>query len=385
MRPALAGTAAVLTGIGLARFAYVPLFPAMVSAGWVSGAEAGLLGAMNLAGYVLGTMGGRTLGRRIGTARALDAGMALAIVASAGCAWDLGVAWLALCRLMTGLAGGILMALAGPAVQGAVAPERRGAAGGIVITGVGVGILVASLAVPAFLHAGVAATWLGLAGLMLLLWAWAHQRWPTTPVQIAPLGEAPVRAIGLLAAYGLAGAGMVPHMVFFVDFAVRGRGFDPWAGSALWLVFGAGGIAGTLLGGRAADRWSARTALLIWYVALTVALAAALTALPGALVVSAFLGGFGSLGLTAVALARARELAGPQAGALWVAATTAFAVAQAGTAFAMTALFGRTGSYELLFGVALALSLAALAIGLVEPRSRNRISTRAGPAGRTGA
>ncbi|MEY3729293.1 MAG: hypothetical protein RLZZ57_49, partial [Pseudomonadota bacterium] len=53
-RIALSGTAATCTGIGLARFAYVPLFPAMVSAGWVDGAEAGLLGALNLTGYLLG-------------------------------------------------------------------------------------------------------------------------------------------------------------------------------------------------------------------------------------------------------------------------------------------------------------------------------------------
>ena len=39
--PAFAGAAATLSGIGLARFAYVPLFPVMVAAGWVSGAEGG--------------------------------------------------------------------------------------------------------------------------------------------------------------------------------------------------------------------------------------------------------------------------------------------------------------------------------------------------------
>ena len=38
LRPALAGAAATFSGIGLARFAYVPLFPAMVGAGWISGA-----------------------------------------------------------------------------------------------------------------------------------------------------------------------------------------------------------------------------------------------------------------------------------------------------------------------------------------------------------
>ena len=61
---ALSGTAATCTGIGLARFAYVPLFPAMVAAGWVDGAEAGLLGALNLTGYLIGVGFVRALARR---------------------------------------------------------------------------------------------------------------------------------------------------------------------------------------------------------------------------------------------------------------------------------------------------------------------------------
>jgi uncharacterized MFS-type transporter YbfB len=65
LSPAYAGAAATLSGIGLARFAYVPLFPAMVAAGWVTGAEGGFLGAMNLAGYLIGVLGGRTLAGRI--------------------------------------------------------------------------------------------------------------------------------------------------------------------------------------------------------------------------------------------------------------------------------------------------------------------------------
>ncbi|MEI6162374.1 MAG: YbfB/YjiJ family MFS transporter, partial [Roseococcus sp.] len=49
---ALSGAAATCVGIGLARFAFVPLFPALFTAGWVTGAQAGLLGAAALAGYV---------------------------------------------------------------------------------------------------------------------------------------------------------------------------------------------------------------------------------------------------------------------------------------------------------------------------------------------
>src|ERR1700752_3395420 len=148
LNAAFAGAAATLSGIGLARFAYVPLFPAMVAAGWVTGPEGGLLGAMNLAGYLIGVLGGRGLAARLGTARALDAGMALVGLAFAACACNGGVAWLAVWRLLAGLAGGALMALAGPAVQGAVAPARRGTGGGSVVTGVGGGGIAAPLLIP---------------------------------------------------------------------------------------------------------------------------------------------------------------------------------------------------------------------------------------------
>ena len=98
LRPAFAGAAATLSGIGLARFAYVPLFPAMVTAGWVTGAEGGFLGAVNFAGYLVGVLGGRMLGRRIGTAWVLDGGMGLAALAFAACAWNGGLVWLAFWR-----------------------------------------------------------------------------------------------------------------------------------------------------------------------------------------------------------------------------------------------------------------------------------------------
>jgi hypothetical protein len=78
LRPAWAGAGAIFAGVGLARFAYVPLFTAMVGAGWVDGGGAGLLGAANLSGYLIGVLAGRRLAARLGVPRSLDTGMALA-------------------------------------------------------------------------------------------------------------------------------------------------------------------------------------------------------------------------------------------------------------------------------------------------------------------
>lgn len=371
MRPAYAGAGAILSGVGLARFAYVPLFPAMVAGAWVDGGQAGLLGAANFAGYLAGVLAGRRLAARIGVPRAMDAGMALAVAAFAACAWQGGVAWLLLWRALAGTAGGVLMALAGPSVQASVPPERRGAASGIVMTGVGCGVIAGGLAVPLLLAGGgLPLAWLGLAAATALVWALARRAWPDPPAlpQEATAVAVP-RAGRLLAAYALSGAGMVAPMVYLSDLAVRGRGLPIEAGSLVWIGFGLGALLGTLLGGRLAGRIGGRRALLVWMAVQVAALSAALVPAWPALVLAGPLGGFAGVGATAVTLVAAREVAGAQAGVIWVRATAAYAVAQVGFAFALAALFDATGdSHAAVFGVGLALSVAALAVAWVGRR-----------------
>ena len=55
-RALLAGLAASLVGVGLARFAYTPLIPALIAVGWFSPADAAYLGAANLIGYLAGAL-----------------------------------------------------------------------------------------------------------------------------------------------------------------------------------------------------------------------------------------------------------------------------------------------------------------------------------------
>ena len=61
---AAAGLCASLVGLGLARFAYTPLIPALIAANWFSPADAVYLGAANLAGYLAGALVARELGGR---------------------------------------------------------------------------------------------------------------------------------------------------------------------------------------------------------------------------------------------------------------------------------------------------------------------------------
>src|SRR5882672_1389074 len=72
---AAAGLCASLVGLGLARFAYTPLIPALIAAKWFSPADAVYLGAANLAGYLAGALVAREIGARAGAVRALRAMM----------------------------------------------------------------------------------------------------------------------------------------------------------------------------------------------------------------------------------------------------------------------------------------------------------------------
>lgn len=347
-------------GIGLARFAFVPMFPGLVEAGWVTGAEAGLLGAAALAGYVGGAVGAQWLGRRLGTRPALSLGMAAVLLSLLASAWPLGLGWLIVWRLVAGLAGGVLMSLAGPAVQRAVAPGRRGAASGVVVSGVAIGVVLGALAVPALLPWGPSAGWLGLAGLVALLWAFAQPRFPSDPAGQNPALTPPPVA-GLVLAYALSGAGMVPHMVYLADLGARGFGLGILAGSGLWFAFGLGGLLGTLAGGRVADQLGGARAGRLWMGVQLAAVMLALLPWWPALVLASFAGGFAGVGFSAVTLAWVRELAGEAAGALWVRATIFYAMAQAAAALALAAIFGATGeSHAVVFGIGLALSVGAL-------------------------
>jgi predicted MFS family arabinose efflux permease len=362
---ALSGAAAACVGIGLARFAFVPLFPALVEAGWVTGAEAGLLGAAALTGYIGGALGAQPLARRVGTRATLSLGMAGAFASLAFSALPWGLAWLIFWRLLAGVAGGFLMSLAGPAVQRALPPATRGRAAGVVIAGVGGGIVLGAVALPPLLTLGPAAGWLGLAALTAALWAFAHRYFPAD----APGGVpriAPPPLPWLLLAYGLSGAGMVPHMVYLSDLAARGLGLGLMAGTLTWLLFGMGALSGTLLGGRVADRIGGAVATRIWLGVQVAALAAALFGGFPALALAAVLGGFAGVGVTAVTLAWAREAAGEAAGGLWVRCTIVYSIAQAGVAVALAAIFGATGeSHAVVFALGLLMSLAALGCAFV--------------------
>lgn len=380
-RAVQAAFCASLVGIGLARFAYTPLIPSLIVAGWLTPQAAASLGAANLAGYLAGALCARPLAARMGTVSALRGMMVLAGLSFFACAWPVSPGWLLGWRFAAGLAGGVIMVLAAPAVLPHVPPARRGWAGGLIFAGVGTGIALSGTLVPLLLQAGVVATWCGLGVLALgLAWTGWHG-WPQgAPVAADPLPAVPpavairpgLALAGLVAAYALNAVGLVPHMLFLVDFVVRGLGRGLAAGAIDWVLFGIGAVLGPLLLGWLADRIGFRAALRLGF--LVQALAAGLPVVadgPAALVLSSLVVGAFVPGIVALVLGRVQALLpDPAARSIaWRRATVGFAIGQAAAAYGFSTLFAAGAGHAILFALAAGALVLAFAVDLVtDPR-----------------
>ena len=393
-RGVAAALLAILVGIGLSRFAYAPLMPAIIEARWFSPAEAAYLGAANLAGYLIGALGGGYVSRWLVSRTALRGLMLLASLAFVASAFPLSLVWFFEWRLMSGVTGGALMVLAAPSVLPHVRAEQRGLASGVIFTGVGTGIVVSGTVVPALLAHDLGATWLALAGLSLAATGLAWHWWPAAPTN-SPNGRsrppaAELRQGGLLAvyvSYGFIALGLVPHMVFLVDFVARGLGAGIATGGRYWILFGAGALLGPLLAGRLADRFgfsaSLRSVLLLH--AASVGLLV-LDHAPIALAISSLVVGSAVSGTVPLVLGQTQErLRQPEAQKrAWGIATATFALGQAAGGYAYSYLFARSsGDFEPLFLLgSIALLLAAL-INLLARRPQADATPRMQPPGQT--
>lgn len=376
----LAAFCASLLGIGLARFAYTPLLPALINAHWFPAAEAAYLGAANLAGYLAGAVLGRRLAGLVSTPVALRAMMVIATLSFFACAWPAAFWWFFVWRFASGLAGGALMVLAAPAVLVHVPHARRGAAGGFIFMGIGVGVAASGTLVPFLLKDGLGMAWLGLGGLAALLTLVAWQGWPAdTHAHLAEPAPhrpgAPGRLRVLYISYGLVAVGLVPHMLFLVDFVSRGLGKGLHAGAGYWVLFGLGAMAGPLLNGHIADRIGFAPALRLGFAMGSLAvLLPAFSAAPVALGISSLIAGACTPGLVPLVLGRVHELhphdpAGQRAA--WSRATIAFALLQAGAAYGLSFLFAQGSGYDVLFIIgAAALALALVIDGMVNAPMR---------------
>src|SRR5215213_6863064 len=147
VRPLLGGVVVLAAAMGIGRFAYTPILPAMQRSGHLDNAQAGLLASANSVGYLVGALLAFGLVRpsqRVGILRASVAAVAVATVLMATttslAAWGV-------IRFLAGLAGAGVFVLATALVLDDLRRRGQGSRSGWLFSGVGLGIAISGTVV----------------------------------------------------------------------------------------------------------------------------------------------------------------------------------------------------------------------------------------------
>jgi predicted MFS family arabinose efflux permease len=275
----VAGMCGSLVSIGLARFAYTPLIPALIQAHWFSPANTVSLGAANFAGYLAGALLARPIAAALSSRKALRLLMFVATAAFFACAYPLSVVWFFVWRFASGLSGGVIMVLVPTSILPQIPAAKREFVSGIIFLGLGLGIAASGTLIPELLRLGLRETWFGLGILSLLFTVVSWFGWPADnpPARKSETSnDVSFRSkISLAILYGQYAAnalGLVPVMILLVAYIARGLGHGGDIGAAYGGVYGIAAIVGPVICGGAADkigfRLSFRAALLLEVIAV---------------------------------------------------------------------------------------------------------------------
>jgi predicted MFS family arabinose efflux permease len=362
LRAASALALATTVSLGLARFSYALLLPAMrAEMGW-SYFTAGAMNTLNAAGYLAGALLIPPALRRFDARRVMLAGGALAAALLAAHGLARGDAAFFTLRLLTGLASAASF-VGGGVLAARLAGRAEGQAGlvlGIYYGGVGLGIVASALLLPGL-------TWpqgwraLGaLAALATLITALGTRALAAPPAPGA--ARVPLRLSAYapgLASYMLFGLGYIGYMTFIVTL-LREQGLGAGTVVTFYGLLGLGVVASSWIWAGLLQRQRGGVPLALLNGLLSVAtMLPVLSTQPLAVFASGLL--FGSVFLSVVASTTAlvRHNAEPAA---WPAGIAAFTIVFAGGQIVGPSLVGLIADGPGGLSRGLAVSAAALAL-----------------------
>jgi predicted MFS family arabinose efflux permease len=299
------GTASAL---GLARFAYGLLVPAMrAELGW-SLAQAGALTTANGLGYLAGAVATAPVARRLGVTATFRLGMVLTAVSLAATAATSSYPLLLLARAAAGAAGALVFIAGGVLASQAAARLRSAVPLTIYFAGAGLGIAVSGALIPPLLggHPGRwPLAWAGLAagaGLATVVsWTAARDAGTVGADTGRENASAAARLIDLravrrlwriAAAYLLFAAGYIAYITFLSAYLAAHHASTVQV-AVTWAVLGIAGMAAPALWSRPVSSWPGAAALAASLAALAAAAVVALiSAAPAVVAVSAM--GYGA-------------------------------------------------------------------------------------------
>ena len=370
---AVAGLLSLAVGIGIGRFAYTPILPYMIAGLELDRSQAGLIASANYLGYFVGALAAAWRPVPGDSRFWLLGALAVSGLSTGAMAFTTSLGLFLILRFVGGAAGALVMVLASSLVMDRLAAAGRDGWAAVMYAGVGSGIAISSLAVPAAASGG--SDWQGpwlFCGALCLALAFPvalmlpRPRGPAAAAPPAGARERNAALVRLIVAYGLVGFGYVITATFVADL-VRADPVLQRTETVVWLCVGLTAAPSVALWGWAGRRWGNARAFAVG--CLIEAVGVALSVLGGGiwsiLLAAGLLGGT-FVGLTAIGLIEARRISDGDARRGIALMTAAWGLGQmVGPALAGV-LYDSLGSYlvpSLLAAAALAIA-AALAASL---------------------
>ncbi len=386
VRVLVGGVIGLAIAMGVARFAFTPILPAMQAATGLGADGAGLLASLNYLGYFVGALGMGLVPHGAARTAVFRLSLLLSVATTAAMGLDLGDAgqampvWLVL-RFLSGVSSAGIFILGIAMVLDTLARQGGERFAGWLYTGVGLGIASSGLFVALFGgRLGWAGDWLALGaicavlGLLPGLWV----RDPAPQTQAAAAGTAgntaAARAGGLSAplllltlAYFLEGGGYIVSATFLVSILKTDPGTAA-VGEAAWMVAGLGAIGAGVFWAAVARRTGSWWALILAHLTQAVTILLPMTGSPTVAVISALLFGGTFVGIVSQAFALGRQLSAGASAKVVGALTAAYGLGQIIGPLPAGLVVTHTGSFNAaLLGAAAAVLLGALllAAGMV--------------------
>lgn len=263
--PAIAGMIAMATAMGIGRFAYTPILPAMMSGLGLDASQAGLIASANYLGYLAGAVlaaygWAEGIERRLAVSGLAATALLLAAMAVVDTAW-----LMAAIRFLAGLASAFVMIFSSAIVLSHGAASGQVNIQSVHFSGVGIGMAVSALAVGTFSLAGADWRWgwvsmAALAGIGLVAVARLLPGGPHRKAGGAPR-ERPIDwsrdKIAVTLAYGIFGFGYIITATFLVAIVRQGGG-STFFEACVWMSTGAAAAVSVALGQRFVGRFGLR-------------------------------------------------------------------------------------------------------------------------------
>lgn len=381
VRLALGGALSLAIAMGIGRFVYTPILPAMVEGLGLDQAQAGLLASANFVGYLIGAVV-LSLPGLPGQRRSwMLAGLALSVATTALSGMGSTMPALLAIRFGSGLASGLAFVPTAALVLDALARAGQGRLSALLFTGPALGIIISSLVVGSLDWAGFGwrTSWYACAALCAALLVVVAVLVPPAATAAAPAvtvaarSDKPPARLGPLLrtvlSYGLFGFGYVITATFIVAIA-RSEPHLAYLEHAVWPVVGVAALPSVALWNAFATLFNPSRAYATACLVMALGVAASvLSPTPiGILFAAACLGGT-FVAVTSLGLVVAKGTSGSDSRQLVGLMTVAFGIGQiVGPSFA-GALHSSTGSFLVPSGVAALALLICAALVWSVPRT----------------